>query len=88
MLLTPHVHVTRVAPTDHDAAASVAAGAEENADDDGDDVPALAPSCPDVPAGATPFSSEAATPHAPLSLLKGGELTTAPGPDRLRVRAR
>jgi hypothetical protein len=53
--LTTHVHVTRVAPTGHDAAASVAAGAEENADDDGDDVPALAPSCPDVPAGARHF---------------------------------
>src|SRR5262245_23839516 len=36
---TPHVPSTRVAPTGHDAAASVAAGAEENTDDDGDDVP-------------------------------------------------
>jgi hypothetical protein len=31
---------------------------------------------------------EAATPHAPLSLLKGGALTTAPGTARPRVCAR
>lgn len=80
--LTSHVHVTRVAPTGHDAAASVAAGAEENADDDGDDVPDLAPSCYDVPPGTTLFPPEVATPHAPLSLPAGGVLTTALGIDR------
>jgi hypothetical protein len=80
--------VTRVAPTGHDAAASVAAGAQENADDDGDDVPDLAPSGHAVPPGARPFPPEVATPHAPLSFLKGGALTTAPGPDRPRVCAR
>jgi hypothetical protein len=77
-LLTPHVHVTRVAPTGHDAAASVAAGAEENADDDGDDVPALAPSCHDVPPDAPPFSPEAATPHAQLGLPTGRNVVTVP----------
>ena len=76
--LTPHVHSTRVAPTGHDAAASVAAGAEENADDDGDDVPALAPSGPDVPPSATPFSPEAATPHAHLGLPPGRDVATVP----------
>ena len=78
--LTPPVHSTIVAPTDHDAAASVGAGAEENADDDGDDVPALAPSCHDVPPGATPFPPEAATPHAPLSLLKARRSPWPPAP--------
>jgi hypothetical protein len=77
-----------VAPSGHDAAASIAAGAEVNADDDGDDVPALDPSCHDVPPGATPFPPEAATPHAPLSLLKGEALTTAADTDRPLVCAR
>jgi hypothetical protein len=78
MSLTPHVHSTIVAPTGHNAAASFATGAEENTDDDGDDVPDLAPSCPDVPAGTPLFSPEAATPHAPPILLKGKALTMAP----------
>jgi hypothetical protein len=86
--LTPRVHVTRVAPMYHNAAASVAAGAEEQAEDDGGDAPALAPSCPDGPPGAPPCPPEAATPHAPLSLLKGEALTTAPGTDRPLVCAR
>ena len=73
--LTPHVHSTLIAPTGHDAAASVAAGAEENTDDDGDDIPDLAPSCPYAPAGAPPFPPEAAKPHAPPSLLKDEALT-------------
>jgi hypothetical protein len=77
--LTPHVHSTLVAPTGHNVAASVASRAEENTDDDdGDDVPDRAPSRPDVPAGAPPFSPEAATPHAPPRVLKGEALTMAP----------
>jgi hypothetical protein len=80
--------VTRVAPTGHDAAASVAAGAEENADGDGDDGPALARSCHNGPPGATPCPPEAATPHAPPHVLKGEALTTAPDTDRPLVCAR
>jgi hypothetical protein len=76
--LTSHVHLTIVALTGHDAAASVAAGAEENADDDGDAVPDLAPSGPDVPAGAPPFPPEAATPHAHLGLPTDRDVVTVP----------
>jgi hypothetical protein len=70
--------VTRVAPTGHNAAASVAAGAEENADDDGNAIPALDPSCHGVPPGATPFPLEAATPHAHLGLAMGRDVVTVP----------
>jgi hypothetical protein len=42
----------------------------------------------DVTPGASPIHPEAATPHAPLSLLKGEALTTAPGTDRPHVCAR
>ena len=38
--------------------------------------------CPDVSASARLLPREAATPHAPLSLPKGGVLTTALGIDR------
>jgi hypothetical protein len=75
---SPNVHSTLVVPTDHDAAASFAAGAEENADDDGDDIPALDPSCHGVPPSAPPFSPEAAMPHAHLSLAMGRDVLTVP----------
>jgi hypothetical protein len=78
MSVTPHVHSTLVTPTGHDAAASVAAGTEEDIDDDGDEVPDHAPSCPGVPAGAPPFSPEAATPHAHLGLPMGRDIVTVP----------
>ena len=70
--------MTRVAPTGHNAAAFVAAGAEENADDDGNDIPALHPSCHSVPPGARPVPPEAATPHAHLGLAMGRDVVTVP----------
>jgi hypothetical protein len=54
---------------------------QEDADDACSFLQAFNISTLDVPPGATPISGEAATPHAPLNLPKGGARTTAPGTD-------
>src|SRR4030095_10917004 len=78
--LTCISHPTIVAPTRPDAAAFLAARAEETADDEADilTIPYLSSSRHDVPPCATPFPPEAATPHAGLSLAVGRALSPAP----------